>query len=368
MRRTACRLVDRTQPTGSVTAPASGATVGGPAVALGATAADTGGSGVTLVEWQVKEFGPAASRLSRATPPRRTAPTGTRPRPPTEATEIRAVVTDAAGHADHRDPGHARLDRAERDADRPRRRALRHSLARRNHGRQRVRVQFAVSPADAATWTQIAEDMSAPFGALLDTAALADGLYDLRAIGFDGLGNASAASIREDIRLDNTAPQLVSSAPADGSVSTSANQIVLTASERTAPGACSTAPPPRPPSPATSSPSPTGGLADGLHVLSGELEDASGTRVPFRVAVTIESTPRPIRRRSSAASSSSGDWTLTVPGGLVTVRMPQSAWPLPPTPGLHPRPPRRRRPSRQRLRPGNADRRRHRALGARRTS
>ena len=50
-------LVDRTQPTGSVTAPASGATVGGPAVALGATAADTGGSGVTLVEWQVKEFG-----------------------------------------------------------------------------------------------------------------------------------------------------------------------------------------------------------------------------------------------------------------------------------------------------------------------
>ena len=39
-------LVDRTQPTGSVTAPANGATVGGPAVALGASAADTAGSGV----------------------------------------------------------------------------------------------------------------------------------------------------------------------------------------------------------------------------------------------------------------------------------------------------------------------------------
>ena len=76
-------LVDRTQPTGSVTAPASGATVGRPAVALGDRGGH-GGSGVTLVEWQVKEFGPAASRLSRATPPRRTAPTGTRPRPPTE--------------------------------------------------------------------------------------------------------------------------------------------------------------------------------------------------------------------------------------------------------------------------------------------
>ena len=83
-----------------------------------------------------------------------------------------------------------------------------------------VRVQFAVSPANAGTWTQIAEDTTAPFGAPFDTAALADGLYDLRAIGFDGLGNPSTPSIREDVRLDNTAPQLVSAAPADGSVST----------------------------------------------------------------------------------------------------------------------------------------------------
>ena len=30
--------------------------------------------------------------------------------------------------------------------------------------------------------------------------------------------------------------------------------------------------------------------------------------------------------------TSSGDWTLTVPGGTVTVRVPQSAWPTPPTP------------------------------------
>ena len=35
----------------------------------------------------------------------------------------------------------------------------------------------------------------------------------------------------------------------------------------------------------------TGALTDGLHVLSGELEDVSGTRTAFRVAVTIESTP-----------------------------------------------------------------------------
>ena len=76
----------------------------------------------------------------------------------------------------------------------------------------------------------------------------------------------------------------------------------------------------------------TGALADGLHVLSGELEDASGTRVPFRVAVTIESTPSSDPPPVERSITSSGDWTLTVPGGLVTVRMPQSAWPTPPTP------------------------------------
>ena len=153
------------------------------------------------------------------------------------------------------------------------------------------RVQFAVSPANAGTWTQIAEDTAAPFGTAFDTTALADGLYDLRAIGFDGLGNASPASIREDVRLDNTAPQLVSAAPADGSVSASASQIVLTASEPvTAPGVLLDGG--AAPAPAVSGNQltfPTGLLADGLHVLAGELEDASGTRIPFRVAVTIES-------------------------------------------------------------------------------
>ena len=76
----------------------------------------------------------------------------------------------------------------------------------------------------------------------------------------------------------------------------------------------------------------TGALADGLHVLEGDLVDASGNRTPFRLAVTIESTPSadppPVERNLTSA----GDWTLTVPGGLITVRMPQSAWPTPPTP------------------------------------
>ena len=94
-----------------------------------------------------------------------------------------------------------------------------------------VRVAFGVSPAGGGTWTEIAVDTSAPFGTPLDTSTLADGLYDLRAIGYDSVGNPSTASVRANVRFDNTAPTLVSSAPADGSVSASANQIVLTASE-----------------------------------------------------------------------------------------------------------------------------------------
>jgi hypothetical protein len=136
------------------------------------------------------------------------------------------------------------------------------------------------------------------------------------------------------VRLDNTAPALVSSAPADGSLSTSANQIVLTASEPvTAPGTLlDGAAAPAPAISGNQLTFSTGALADGLHVLEGDLEDASGTRVPFRVAVTIEATPSadppPVERSITA----SGDWTMSVPGGLVTIRMPQAAWPTPPSP------------------------------------
>ena len=151
-------LVDRTQPTGSVTAPASGATVGGPAVALGATAADTAGSGVALVEWQVKNSGAAASTPSPATALRRTTGAGTRPGRADGATEIRAVITDAAGNARTTaaipvtvdstgpsvtltDPGAVVSGTVALDRD---------------DGRRRRSRPFGVRPADAGTWTQIA--------------------------------------------------------------------------------------------------------------------------------------------------------------------------------------------------------------------
>ncbi|HEY8102924.1 MAG TPA: Ig-like domain-containing protein, partial [Gaiellaceae bacterium] len=164
------------------------------------------------------------------------------------------------------------------------------------------------------------------------TATLADGLYDLRAIGYDSLGNASTASVRANVRFDNTAPQLVSSTPADGSVSAAAGQIVLNASEPVTvigallDGAAA-------PAPAVSGTTLTfaTGLSDGLHVLSGELEDASGARIPFRVAVTIESAPGADRPPVELSARASADSTLTAPSSLASVTLPPAAWPTRPT-------------------------------------
>ena len=46
-------------------------------------------------------------------------------------------------------------------------------------------VELQRSPAGAGTWTTIGSDTSAPYAVQLDTAALADGLYDLRAVATD---------------------------------------------------------------------------------------------------------------------------------------------------------------------------------------
>ena len=66
-------------------------------------------------------------------------------------------------------------------------------------------VAFQRSPANAETWTTIETDTADPYGAALDTTALADGLYDLRVLVTDDAGNESTASIANR-RVDNTKP------------------------------------------------------------------------------------------------------------------------------------------------------------------
>ena len=327
---------DNTQPSGAITTPANNDLVGGPAVALAASADDTGGSGVGSVTFEVKVFGSGVfAPIATDTTAPYTASWDSTTAPDGAAT-LHAIVTDAAGNTRQTaavpvtvdstgptvllaDPGTVVSGTVGVSA---------------STGGGAVRVSFGVSPAGAGTWTEIGSDTSAPFAGSFDTATLADGLYDLRAVGYDALGNPSAPSIRANVRFDNTAPELVSSAPADGSVSASAGQIVLTASEPvTAVGTLLDGG--AAPVPAISGSTltfATGALGDGLHILAGELEDASGTRVPFRVAVTIESTPAADRPPVELSARAAADSTLVAPSSLASVTLPPAAWPARPAP------------------------------------
>ena len=238
---------------------------------------------------------------------------------PDGATVIRAVITDAAGNTSTTAAVSFSLDSTGPSVSLSDPGAVVGGTISLNAttGGGASRVVFSVSPAGAGTWTQLANDTSAPFSTPFDTSTLPDGLYDLRAVGYDALNNASAPALRTNVRFDNTAPTLISSAPADGTVSTSANQIVLTANEPvTAPGALLDGI--AAPAPAISGSTltfATGSLSDGLHVLSGELEDASGTRSLFRVAVSIQSTPTSDPPPVERSITPGGDFTVTLPAG-----------------------------------------------------
>ncbi len=308
--------------------------VGGSAVAIEASAADTG-SGIASVRFEVKVQGSStyATIATDTTAPYEAtwdaagAPSGT--------AELRLLITDAAGNQRASavvpvtvdstgpsvtlgDPGGVVSGAVALTA---------------TTGGGAARVVFSLSPAGAGSWTVFASDTTAPFGAALPTGDYADGVYDLRAIGYDVFGNPSAPATRSGVRFDNTVPRLLSATPEDGSVSTSANAIVLTASEPvTAVGALLDGV--AAPAPVVSGSRltfPTGALADGLHVLSGRFQDASGTTAPFRVAVTIESTPADDRAPVEKSASPDQTTLTTSAGALATVSVPPAAWPQRPS-------------------------------------
>lgn len=67
-----------------------------------------------------------------------------------------------------------------------------------------VRVQSA--PAGGSTWTDRCTATTSPYSCTLVTTALADGLYDLRAVATDVAGNTLTSSVVASRRVDNTAP------------------------------------------------------------------------------------------------------------------------------------------------------------------
>jgi hypothetical protein len=66
-----------------------------------------------------------------------------------------------------------------------------------------VRIQRSV--AGSGTWTDVCTDASAPYECSLNTTALANDLYELRAIAVDTAGNTTTSAVRET-QVDNTPP------------------------------------------------------------------------------------------------------------------------------------------------------------------
>ena len=76
-------------------------------------------------------------------------------------------------------------------------------------------AQFQISPAGANTWANLgAADTLTPFAAAWDTTAFSDGLYDLRVVTTDNVGNAFTSTAIAGVRVDNTAPTGSLTAPA----------------------------------------------------------------------------------------------------------------------------------------------------------
>jgi hypothetical protein len=191
-----------------------------------------------------------------------------------------------------------------------------------------TKVVFGASPAGGASWTSIGTDTTSPWSAAYDTSKLPDGLYDFRATVSDALGNSST-DVVAGIRVDNTAPHLVSSTPADGSTVSSASAIGLVASEAATPvgvtldGNATVAPIVS----GTSITYNTGALGVGAHVLAGELQDAAGKRAPFRVHFTVwSSTSGSAAPPVEANTTTSTGTTVTSADGFASATMPAGAW------------------------------------------
>jgi hypothetical protein len=89
--------------------------------------------------------------------------------------------------------------------------------------RSLVSVSFQRSPAGAGTWTTICAPSAAPYTCSWNSAGVADGLYDLRAVALDSSGYQRTSSVGSR-RVDNTAPatSVTAATPLTGTVTVSA--------------------------------------------------------------------------------------------------------------------------------------------------
>ena len=145
------------------------------------------------------------------------------------------------------------------------------------HGRGRPERRLPGVPADAGSWTSLGADTTDPYGLDWDTTLLADGLYDLRIVVTDGVGNSSPSAVVEDRVVDNTAPGATMNDPGpnlSGTVALTAGAtdagsgVATVAFERSAAGAGAWTP--------VAASWNTTSVADGLYDLRVTVTDSAG--------------------------------------------------------------------------------------------
>ena len=321
--------IDNTAPAGSLTGPANGATVGGTSVALSGSYSDAG-SGVASVRYELRPTGGGSwATIATATGAPFSA-TWNATTVSSGSYDLQPVITDGAGNTSTGAMRTITVDVSAPTVVLTNPGATISGSVTLNAtvtGTGATQVVFAASPAGGASWSSLGTDASSPWSATFDTTQLPDGLYDLRATVSDNLGNTSADVVTA-IRIDNTAPRVVSSTPGEGTTVPSASAIGLVTSEPATPigvtldGNATVAPIVN----GTNIDYGTGTLGPGAHTLAGELQDSSGKRAPFRVHFTVWSASSSVAPPVDKNTTTGAATTVESADGLASATMPAGTW------------------------------------------
>jgi Bacterial Ig domain/PASTA domain len=189
-----------------------------------------------------------------------------------------------------------------------------------------LNVKIQRAPTGGSTWTDICTDNSSPYSCTWNATLVTDGGYDLRAQATDNAGN-TAYSTLQTVTVDNTAPALVSSTPADGELVAVAGSLTLVADENLA-AVDATIDGLAAPAPLVAGATVTfaSTFDDGPHTLAGELEDLAGNRTPVLIHFTVwnlAAADYPWVEKNSFATLS---MTLPATNGDAGISVPAGAW------------------------------------------
>ena len=114
--------------------------------------------------------------------------------------DLRIVVTDRAGNVYHSPSITVAVDATPPGVSLDDPGALLSAtvtLSATTTGNGATSVVFGISPAGGSSWTNLGTDTSAPWSVAFDTTTVPDGIYDLHAKVFDGVGNWSSGTTPE---------------------------------------------------------------------------------------------------------------------------------------------------------------------------